>query len=82
MTVPAYRITVEVLDPTTGEGGLESLSFFASTSHDIFAAAGALRDRFDCSACRATRLAVGLSLLNQAPTLQRILAPPLTLIKA
>ena len=77
--MPAYRITVEALDadaldPTTGEGGLESISFFASTSHDIFAVACTLRDRFDCSACHATRLAVGLSLLNQAAALQPALA--------
>jgi Domain of Unknown Function with PDB structure (DUF3861) len=72
--VPAYRITVEALDPTTDEGGSESLSFFASTSHDIFAVARTLRDRFDCSACHASRLAVGLSLLKQAAALQLALA--------
>ena len=75
MTVPAYRITVEALNPealdvdalhpTTGEGGLESLSFFASTSHDIFAAISTLRDRFDCSACTATRLAIARCLLAE-----------------
>jgi hypothetical protein len=70
-----YRITVDkldALDPTTGEGGLESLSFFASTSHDILAAANSLRDRFDCSACQATKLVVGLGLLSEAiPTLSK-----------
>jgi hypothetical protein len=68
MNVPAYRITVDkldALDPATGEEGLESVSFFASTPHDIFAAISALRDRFDCSACHATKLAVGLSLLSE-----------------
>jgi hypothetical protein len=64
--MPAYRITVDALDPTTGEGGLESLSFFASTPHDILTAANSLRTRLDCSACHATRLAVGLSLLSEA----------------
>jgi hypothetical protein len=68
--MPAYRITVEALDPTQGEEGFESLSFFASTSHDIFAAIGTLRDRFECSACHATKLAVGLSLLHEASALQ------------
>jgi hypothetical protein len=60
-----YRITVDALDPTAGEGGLQSLSFFASTHTDIFAAVGALRDRLECTACHATRLAVGLSLLSE-----------------
>jgi hypothetical protein len=62
--MPAYRITVDALDPTTGEGGLESLSFFASTHNDILTAANSLRDRLNCSACHATKLAVGLSLLS------------------
>ncbi len=69
MSVPAYRITLEkldALDPVTGEEGLESVSFFASTSDDIFAAANNLRDRFNCSACHATKLAVGLGLLSEA----------------
>ena len=60
-----YCITVDALEPTTGEGGLESLSFFASTSHDIFAAISTLRDRFDCSTCHATKVALGLSLMNE-----------------
>jgi hypothetical protein len=60
-----YRITVDALDPTSGEEGLQSLSFFASTHTDIFAAVGALRDRLECTACHATRLAVGLSLLSE-----------------
>ena len=72
--MPAYRITVEALDPTPGEEGFESLSFFASTSHDVFAAIGTLRDRFECSSCHATKLAVGLSLLNEASDLQPALA--------
>jgi hypothetical protein len=61
-----YRITVDKLEPTTGEGGLESVSFFASTPDDILAAANNLRDRFNCSACHATKLAVGLGLLSEA----------------
>src|SRR5438309_525612 len=64
--MPAYRITVDALDPTTGEGGLESISFFASTPNDILAAANSLRARLDCSACHATKLAVGLGLLSEA----------------
>jgi hypothetical protein len=69
MSMPAYRITLEkldALDPTTGEEGLESISFFASTPHDILAAANNLRARLNCSACHATRLVVGLSLLSEA----------------
>jgi hypothetical protein len=69
MPVHHYRITVDkldALDPTTGEGGLESISFFASTHNDLLAAANSLRARLDCSACHATRLAVGLSLLSEA----------------
>lgn len=69
MSVPAYRITLEkldALDPTTGEGGLESISFFAATPHDILTAAKSLRDRLNCSACHATKLAVGLGLLSEA----------------
>src|SRR5258708_32476196 len=61
-----YRITVEKLEPTAGEEGLESISFFASTPHDILAAANNLRARLNCSACHATRLVVGLSLLSEA----------------
>lgn len=60
-----YRITVDALEPIAGEGGLESLSFFASTPHDILAAADSLRTRLDCSACHATRLAVGLGLIGE-----------------
>ena len=66
-----YRITVEKLEPTAGGGGLESVSFFASTPHDILSAANSLRDRLDCSARHATKLAVGLGLLSEA-----IGAPP------
>jgi hypothetical protein len=61
-----YRITVEKLEPTTGGGGLESLSFFASTTDDILSAAKSLRARLECSACHATKLAVGLGLLSEA----------------
>lgn len=74
--MPAYRITVEALgadaldvyalNPTTGEEGLESLSFFASTPHDIFAAVNTLRRRVECSACTAAKLAVAISLLSQS----------------
>ena len=63
-----YRITVDRLDvqqPSTGEGGLESLSFFASTLNDISAAIGTLRERLDCSSCHAAKLAVGLSLIRE-----------------
>jgi uncharacterized protein DUF3861 len=63
-----YRITVdklEMLEPPTGGEGLQTLSFFASTHHDILAAADSLRDRLDCSAGRATKLAVGLSLISE-----------------
>jgi hypothetical protein len=63
--MPAYRIVVDALDPITGEGGLESLSFFASTPHDILAAANNLRAGLDCSACHATKLAVGLGLIRE-----------------
>jgi hypothetical protein len=63
-----YHVTVDRLDlrqHTTGEGGLESVSFFASTLNDISAAIAPLRDRLDCSACHATKLAVGLSLIRE-----------------
>jgi hypothetical protein len=66
--MPAYRIVVDALDPT-GEGGLESISFFVSTSQDIFAAADTLRDRLNSSACHATALALGLSLLGDSSPL-------------
>jgi hypothetical protein len=66
-----YRITVEKLDPATGEEGLESISFFASTSHDILAAANNLRDRLNCSACHATKLAVGLGLIREVMYIHR-----------
>jgi hypothetical protein len=61
-----YRITVDLLEPAAGEGGLESVSFFASTPNDILSAANNLRARLDCSACHATKLAVGLGLLSEA----------------
>jgi len=69
MPVHHYRITVDKLDtlePATGEGGLESVSFFASTPDDILSAAKSLRARLECSACHATQLAVGLGLLSEA----------------
>ncbi len=63
-----YRITVDTLDPLKpGEGGLESVSFFATTSTDMLAAANSLRARLDCTACHATKLAVGLGLLGEYP---------------
>ena len=66
-----YRVTVDALEPTTGEGGLESLSFFASTSHDILTAAKSLRACLECSACNATKLTLGLSLINEVIFAQR-----------
>jgi hypothetical protein len=61
-----YRITVDMLGHGVGEEGLQSISFFASTHNDILTAANSLRDRLNCSACHATKLAVGLSLLSEA----------------
>jgi hypothetical protein len=72
-----YRITVDALDPTRGEEGLQSLSFFASTHTDIFAAIGTLRERLECTACHATRLAIGLSLLSEVMQEQHMLLAPL-----
>jgi hypothetical protein len=72
-----YRITVDALDPTPGEGGLQSLSFFASTHTDIFAATGTLRERLECTACHATRLAIGLSLLSEVMHERHMLLTPL-----
>jgi len=72
-----YRITVDALDPTPGEGGLQSLSFFASTHTDIFAATGTLRERLECTACHATRLAIGLSLLSDVMHERHMLLTPL-----
>ena len=72
-----YRITVDALDPMPGEEGLQSLSFFASTHTDIFAATGTLRERLECTACHATRLAIGLSLLNEVMHEQHTLLAPL-----
>ena len=61
-----YRITVDKLDPLKpGEEGLESVSFFAVTSSDIFATANSVRERLGCSALRATKLAIGLSLMGE-----------------
>jgi hypothetical protein len=55
---------VDTLEPT-GEGGLQSLSFFASTAHDILTTSNHLRARLECSACHATKLALGLGLMNE-----------------
>jgi hypothetical protein len=61
-----YRITVDTLDPLKpGEGGTESVSFFATTSSDILDAAKSLRERAGYSACHATKLALGLSLIGE-----------------
>jgi hypothetical protein len=49
--------------PAGGEG-LESVSFFASTPHDILTTSSSLRARLDCTACHATKLAVGLGLIT------------------
>ena len=51
-------------DPLAGGEELESISFFASTPHDILTTASNLRARLDCSACHATKLAVGLGLIR------------------
>jgi hypothetical protein len=65
-----YRITIDTLDPLKpGEGGLESVSFFAATQSDLFAEASQLRDRLGCSAAQATKLAVGLSLIGERKAL-------------
>jgi hypothetical protein len=72
-----YRITVDALDPSAGEEGLQSLSFFASTHGDIFAAAANLRERLECTACSATKLAVGLGLLSEVMHQRPILLAPL-----
>lgn len=58
-----YRITVDALRP--GEEGAESVSFFATTAADLLAQADRLRERLGCSACDATRLALGYGLLNR-----------------
>jgi hypothetical protein len=64
-----YRITVDKLDALEplkpGEGGLESVSFFATTSSDIIDAAKTLRECLGCSASRATSLALGYSLIGE-----------------
>ncbi len=73
-----YRITVDKLDPhESGEGGLESVSFFAATSDDILAAANNLRECLGCSASRATSLALGYSLIGEP----RALADPAEKLK-
>ena len=78
--MPAYRITVDALDvdaldPATGEEGLQSLSFFASISDDIFATVSSLRTRGDLSACTAAKLAVAISLLSESELERRDDAP-------
>ena len=60
-----YRITVDMLHSSESEGGLQSLSFFASNHSDVFTDANSLRHRFDLSACNATKLALALSLISQ-----------------
>ncbi len=63
--MPAYRITVEALDPTPGEEGFESLSFFAATGNNLFAEVKQLRDRLGCSALQATKVAIARGLLAE-----------------
>jgi hypothetical protein len=72
-----YRITVDALDPSRGEEGLQSLSFFASTHGEVFAAVANLRERLECTACTATKLAVGLALLSEVMHQRHILPTPL-----
>jgi hypothetical protein len=64
-----YRITVDKLDKLDaldpGEGGLQSVSFFATTENDLFADADQLRDLLSCTASLAAKLAVGLSLIGE-----------------
>lgn len=60
-----YRITLDAIEP--GEEELTSVSFFASTSHDILAAARELSEQLHCSASHATRLALGYGLIDEAP---------------
>jgi hypothetical protein len=66
-----YRITVDMLGHGVGEEGLQSLSFFASTPDDILSAAKSLRTRLECSACYATKLTLGVSLINEVIFAQR-----------
>jgi hypothetical protein len=58
-----YRITVDVLHP--GGEGTESISFFASTPHDILVAARDLREHLGCTACMAIRFALARCLLAE-----------------
>lgn len=75
MIVHHYRITVEKLDKLDaldpGEAGLESVSFFASTSNDLLVEASQLRQRLGCSACMAAKLAVARGLLAEESAAQR-----------
>jgi hypothetical protein len=66
-----YRITVDMLEQPTGEEGLQSLSFFASTPHDLFAEASQLRHRLGCSACMAARFALARCLLAEESAVLR-----------
>jgi hypothetical protein len=72
-----YRITVDALEPSQGEEGLHSLSFFASTQADIFVVAATLRERLECTACHATKLAVGFNLLSEVMHEPHMLLAPL-----
>jgi hypothetical protein len=66
-----YRITVDKLDALQpGEGGTESISFFATTPNDLFVEANQLRHRLCCSACTATKLALGRCLLSEQSAVQ------------
>jgi hypothetical protein len=78
-----YRITVDKLDPLKpGEGGLESVSFFAATSGDILDAAKTLRERAGYTASDAAKLALALSLLNSAVPKHSSLAALAPLLEA
>ena len=56
---------------------LQSLSFFATTNHDIFTATASLRERLECTACQATKLAVELGLVSEGLHQQHTLLTPL-----
>jgi hypothetical protein len=68
-----YRVTVDKLDALDPGGeGLESVSFFASTHNDLFAEAKQLRRSLGCSACAATKLALGRGLIGEAHSTAKI----------
>ena len=68
-----YRVTVDKLDALEPGGeGTESVSFFASTHNDLFAEAKQLRQSLGCSACSATKLALGRGLINEAQVAGKI----------